>query len=162
MLKEFENLSPAETAVMLDAIPNIIVLVAAADDNLDATELAAAQKLADVRAYDNRSHLNAYYETIDAGLSERVKELCTNLPVALREREAILTARLGEVDQILNKLESPYDYYYSETFHSFAKHVAEAHGGFLRYFTVGPKEAKVVDLPMIERRPQPEDNQDLI
>lgn len=162
MLKEFENLTPAENAAMLDAIPNIVILVGAADDDLDATELAAAQKLADVRSYSNTSKLSAYYETIDDNLQNRVSELCSGLPKSLSEREAILTERLKDLNPILAKLEVPFGYLYYRTFRSFARHVAEAAGGFLRYFTVGPKEHKVVDLPMLMEINEPEDHEGLI
>lgn len=162
MLKEFENLTPAETAAMLDAIPNIIILVAAADDDMDETELAAAQKLADIRSYSNSAKLSAYYETIDGGLQARVQELFSALPKNLGEREAILTERIAELNPILAKLESPFDYLYYDTFFSFSHHVAESHGGFLRYFTVGPQEQKVVDLPMLNKIEKPEEHEGLL
>ncbi|PHI21836.1 hypothetical protein CEQ90_00685 [Lewinellaceae bacterium SD302] len=162
MLKEFQNLNPTETAAMLDAIPNIVILVAAADDNMDEEELAAAQRLADIRSFAGSAKLSAYYETIDDTLVSRVKELYAGLPKELSAREAILFERLAALEPIIAKLESPFDYLYSETFHTFARYVAEAHGGFLRFFTVGPKEAKVVDLPMLTRVPKPEDPKGLL
>lgn len=147
---------------MLDAIPNIVILVAAADDDMDEGELAAAQKLADIRSFSGSSRLGAFYETIDENLLNRVQELYAGLPKNLEAREAILFERLGELNAILAKLESPFDYLYSDTFHTFAHYIAEATGGFLRFFTVGPKEAKVVDLPMLERIPEPEDSEGLL
>lgn len=162
MLKEFENLTPAETAAMFDAIPNIIILVAAADDDMDETEIAAAQKLADVRSYSNSSRLGAYYESIDDGLENRVRELYAGLPKNLGEREAVLTERLAALNAILAKLESPFGYLYYSSFRSFARHVAEANGGFLRYFTVGPKEDKVVDLPMLTEIAEPEEEDGIL
>lgn len=162
MLTEFAPLSPEETARMFDAIPYITILVAAADDDMDEVELAAAQHLADVRSYNNYGKLTAFYETIDEGLTDRIKELYRALPGNGEERQAILSAKLSRLNAIIAKLESPYDYYYYDTFKSFAHHIAESHGGFLRFMTVGPQEAKVVDLPMIEPIPKPEDNRDLV
>lgn len=162
MIKEFKNLSPAETAAMFDAIPNIIILVAAADDNMEQEEIAAAQKLADIRSYASNARLSAYYETIDENLQNRVLELYAGLPTNLSEREAVLFERLGNLNPILAKLDSPFGYLYYKTFRSFAHYVAQAHGGFLRFLTIGPKEAKVVDLPMLNEIPEPEESEGLI
>lgn len=162
MLKEFATLTAEETAMMMDAIPHIIILVAAADDDMDETELAAAQKLADVRSYSNSQRLTAYYESIDDNLRQRTLELYAHLPKQLSDREALLTERLTALNDVIAKLPSPFSYLYAKSFRSFARHVAEAHGGFLRFFTVGPKEAKVADLPMITQYPEPEDHKGLI
>jgi hypothetical protein len=162
MLKEFATLTAEETAMMMDAVPHIIILVAAADDDMDEMELAAAQKLADVRSYSNSQRLSAYYENIDDELRQRTLELYAHLPKVLSDREALLTERLTALNDVIAKLPSPFNYLYAKSFRSFARHVAEAHGGFLRFFTIGPKEARVVDLPMITQYPKPEDHEGLI
>ncbi|MEO0732763.1 MAG: hypothetical protein AAFZ52_08015 [Bacteroidota bacterium] len=155
MLKEFQNLTPTEQQQMFDAIPLITILVAGADDDMDEVELAEAKRLADIRSYNNRGQLGAYYETIDDGLLERIQELSRELPNALQPRQSEITARLSLLNAILAKMREPFAYLYYKSFVSFAKHIAEAHGGFLRFMTIGPAEAEVIDLPMLAAVPRP-------
>ena len=163
MLKEFQNLTPAEQQLLYDAIPLIVVLVAGADDDIDQVEVAEAQRLADIRSFNNHGHLNAYYEHIDDGLTGRIKQMIAELPNDLESRQNAIFARLSLVNAALAKMEVPFGYLYYQTFRTFAKHIAEAHGGFLRYFTIGPAEAEVVELPMLApvARPSKVDYPDL-
>lgn len=149
MLKEFQNLTPGEQQQMFDAIPLIVVLVAGADDDIDEVEIEEAQHLADIRSFNNRGHIIAYYEKIDNGLTDRIQEIIKELPNALAPRQNELIARLSLLNPILAKLDEPFGYLYYKTFRSFARHVAESHGGFMRFMTVGPAEAEVMDLPML-------------
>ncbi|OAV45234.1 hypothetical protein [Lewinella sp. 4G2] len=149
MLKEFNNLSKAEEQAMYDAIPLITILVAGADDDMDEVELAEAKRLANIRGFNNLGNLIAYYEIVGENLGERINALSVELPAELNARQAAIAERLGKLNDVLAKLPAPFGYLYYKDFKSFAHHVAESHGGFLRFMTVGPKEAKVVDLPMI-------------
>lgn len=163
MLREFNTLTAEEQQLMFDAIPLIVILVGAADNNLDEVEIAEAQRLADIRTYNTHGRLNGFYEHIDEGLSERIQQLYNGMQNGIEERERFIVKQLGRLNQIFPKLRQPYGYLYYHDFQTFARHIAEAHGGFLRYITVGPKEAKVVDLPMINpvAKPAEEDYPDL-
>lgn len=149
MLKEFQNLTPAEQQLMFDAVPLIVILVAGADDDIDEVEIAEAQRLADIRSFNNRGHIIAYYEKIDNGLTARIQEMIKELPNALKPRQNELVARLSLLNSVLAKLDEPFGYLYYKSFCSFAKHVAESHGGFMRFMTIGPAEAEVMGLPML-------------
>ena len=149
MLQEFKNLSAAEVQTMYDAIPLITILVAGADGHMDEVELTEAKRLADIRGYNNTGQMNAYYEKVSENLAERINELSRDLPNDVEPRQAEIGRRLSALNAIFPKIQLPFNYLYYRDMHSFAHHVAESHGGFLRYMTVGPKEAKVVDLPMI-------------
>lgn len=163
MLTEFNNLAPSEQQVMFDAIPLITILVAGADGDMDEVELAEAQRMADIRSYDNRGRLLAFYEMIDNNLVGRIQEIVKELPNPLVERQAAIAEKLGALNAIFAKMELPFGYLYYKSFYSFSKHIAEANGGFLRFMTIGPKEAEVVDLPMLTPvvRPSEEDFPDL-
>ncbi len=163
MLKEFKNLTPAEQQMMFDAIPLITILVAGADDDMDEVELAEAQRLADIRSYNNTSLIGAYYEVIDNDLTGRIMSLVAELPNALAPRQEEVVARLTKLNDVLAKVPVPFGYIYYKDFVSFGKHVAESHGGFMRFMTVGPEEAKVMDLPMLTpvARPSKVDYPDL-
>lgn len=162
MLTEFRNLSPDEQARMFDAIPLISVLIAGADGKLDERELSWAERMTDIRSFDNHSRLKAYYEILDDNIHERIQQTIASLPGSLAEREAEIINRLEPLNAILAKMPEPFGYLYYKSFKSFARHVAEAAGGFLRYFTVGPREAKLVDLPMLQPVPEPEERHDII
>ncbi len=147
---ELEALSPEEKAQMLDAIPLISILVGAADGELDEAELKAATQLAHIRSYKEELVLQEYYDQMEGKLALRIRELLGGLPKDTSERQALLSEKLAALNPILAKLPSPYNYYYYASFRSFADHVARASGGFFRFLTIGPKEAKVVGLPMLE------------
>jgi hypothetical protein len=159
MLREFNTLTADEQQLMFDAIPLITILVGAADNNLDEVELAEAQRLADIRSYNNRGRLNAYYEHIDEGLTQRIQQLYNGMVNGVHEREKYIVGQLSRLNEILPKLREPYGYLYYSNFKSFARHIAEAHGGFLRFITVGPLEAKVMDLPMVKPVPKPPEDE---
>ncbi|NJC24868.1 hypothetical protein [Neolewinella antarctica] len=155
MLKEFKNLSPAETQVMYEAIPLITILVAGADEDMDEVELAEAKRLADIRGFNNLGHIIAYYEHVTVNLAERINQLSQELPNEVVPRQAEIGQRLSKLNTIFPILPAPFAYLYYRDFKSFAHHIAEANGGFLRYMTIGPREAKVVDLPMVTPVPRP-------
>ncbi len=159
MLREFNTLTPQEQQLMFDVIPLITILVGAADNILDEVELTEAQRLADIRSYNTRGRLNGYYEIIDDGLSQRIQDLYNGMQNGQVEREKYIVRELSKLNTILPKLRQPYDYLYYHNFRTFARHIAEAHGGFLRFITIGPKEAKVVDLPMVHSIPKPPEDE---
>ena len=163
MLKEFKGLSPAETQSMYDAIPLITILVAGADDDIDEVEIAEAERLTNIRSFNNLGHIIAYYDEVKEQLNERIHTLSQELPDAAAQRQPVIAQRLSALNPILQKMPQPFGYLYYKDFVSFAHHVAESHGGFMRYMTVGPKEAKVVDLPMLNpvAKPDPIDYPDL-
>lgn len=157
MLKEFSPLAPSEQQLLFDAIPLIVILVAGADGHMDKVELADAQKLADIRSYDTNGRLQAYYEAIDDNLVGRIQQLGEELPEDLTTRQAEIAERLGQLNEVFPKMEVPFGYLYYQSFHSFSRHVAESHGGFMRFMTIGPREAKVVNLPMISPMQKPDE-----
>ena len=81
------------------------------------------------------------------------------MPNGVAQREKVIVKELSKLNEILPKLRQPYGYLYYHNFRTFARHIAESHGGFLRFITVGPKEAKVVDLPMINPGPKPPEDE---
>lgn len=135
---------------MLDAIPLITILVAGADGHIDETEMEWAEKLTSIRSYESANHLPAYYETVGAQFSDRLVALQEGLPTETEARTAAVSAKLAELNPVMHKLSSFDAIKYYKSFRSFAKHVAEASGGILRFISIGPKEADVVELPMLD------------
>ena len=158
MLKEFTPLTPAEQQAMFDAVPLITILVAGADGDMDEREISEAKRLADIRSYDNHGRLQAFYEIIDDTMPARIEAMAAELPQDTDARQRAISERLAQLNGILAKLKLPFGYLYYQSFRSFSRFVAEAHGGFMRFMTVGPEEAKVVDLPMLDAVAKPDEN----
>lgn len=159
MLIEFSPLTPEEQELMFEAIPLITVLVAGADGNIDERERHWSKKLANIRSWDRNNRLKAYYEQVDQHLARRVAELEQSLPSDIGAREAEISRRLEPLNDILSKMEQPFPYLYYRSFCTYAKSIAEASGGFIRYFTVGPEQDRVIDLPMLKPIHRPDNEE---
>lgn len=150
MVEQLKQLTPTEQRQLFDAIPMITVLVAGADDNIDAKELKWAEKITHIRAYGNQIGIvRAYYEYVDAELEASTNRLMNWLSDDPNKREEQLTEELKKLNDIFPKLDADYAKALYQSFLSFSEHIAKASGGFFRFMTIGPKEEKVVDLPML-------------
>jgi hypothetical protein len=157
MLKEFKDLAPEEATLMMDAIPLVTILVAGADGEMDEVELAEAKRIVDIRSFDTGGQLHDFYELLEQPLAGRIVELAKELPHDVTERQKAISERLAGLNNILPKLRQPLNYLYYSSFRSFAKHIAKSSGGFLRFMTVSPEEAEVVNLPMISPVEKPDE-----
>lgn len=134
---------------MKDAIAYITILVAGADDNIEAEEIAAAEKLTQIRSFKYHDEMKPYYESVNETLKARINALLVNLPNELEARQAAVSAELEKLNPILAKMDLHRGHVFYQTFLSFAKHVARSTGGFIGTFTINSEEKKVIDLPMI-------------
>lgn len=157
MLKEFKDLTPEETALMMDAIPLVTILVAGADGEMDEVELSEAERLVDIRSFDTSGQLHDYYELLEEPLAGRIVALSQELPNEVAERQRVISERLSGLNNILPKLRQPLNYLYYSSFRSFANHIAKSSGGFMRFMTVSPEEAEVVNLPMVHPVEKPDE-----
>ncbi|MEM7571550.1 MAG: hypothetical protein AAF433_01565 [Bacteroidota bacterium] len=156
MLTEFSSLSPEEQELLKNAPALITILVGGADDDLSEEELGKALKTVRIRAYNEEYELQFFYQRLEAEYDDQVAAIAQLLPPEPEERLEILSQRLAKVNAVLAKLSTETAYAFYQDLRTFATTVARAEGGFLRWITIGPKEAKVVDLPMIEPIAEPE------
>lgn len=151
MIQGFENLTEQEFNVLTDAIAQIAVLIAGADGNIDQEEKEWAVKIADIRGYSKQSKsLNGFYDSIEADLLKNIEELSKSLPSAVEEREQILSEKLTSVNEVLPKLNNQLGHQLYQSYVSYADHIAEASGGFMRFGSVSKSERKWLSLPMIQ------------
>lgn len=150
MYKSIDALSAEDRKVLYEAIPHVTLLVAGADGIIDNSELAASEKVAHVRSFEFHPEWLEFYEKVDKSLHERLLGLILELPRDTEERQAILVNRLSKVNDVLPKLDHRHAKHFYEGLLSLARHVAKASGGFIGWLSVGPTEAKVTDLPMID------------
>ena len=65
-------------------------------------------------------------------------------------REEEISKRLSELNVILNCLSNAVAYELYTSFTSFAKHIAKASGGFLRFGSISNEEKRWINLPMLD------------
>jgi hypothetical protein len=150
MPREFEALTAEEQQLLIDAIPLITILVAGADGVIDEREIEWAEKLTEIRSFDFKSHLNTYFEKVGQQFSDRLAHYTGTLPQATEDRQQVVSDMLSGLNPILRKMDDYDASIYYQNFLTFAKHVAKASGGILRFMSIGPEEREVIGLPMLE------------
>ena len=150
MTEEYKVLSQEEYETLKSAISWITILVAGADNNIDPQETEWAEKLANIRAFSLDEELKAYYTDVGSDFHDRLHGLIAEMPEDREERHSLLSNNLSQLNAILAKLEPSVGALLYESFKSFAKHVAKASGGFLRFFSISAEEKKVLQLDMID------------
>lgn len=149
-MNHFSHLSEQEKQTLFDAIPLITILVAGADGDIDEAESEWAEKLAHIRTFDDESEaVHDYYNHVDGMVESRISSYLRMLSKDPKVRIQEVSAELSKLNDVLPKLDTFYAAQLYQSFLSFAKHIARASGGVLRFLTIGPKEDKVMDLPMI-------------
>jgi len=145
------NLSEEEINLMQDAIPMVTILIAGADDNIDEEEKAWGEKLTHIRTYNdaNSEDIQHFYQEVQKSYSEKVTSMVAAFPKNVKERTQEIADKLSGLNEILPKIDPTFAGEYYTTLVSFARQIAEASGGFMRFFSVSNEEKKLMDLPMI-------------
>ena len=150
MIKSIESLPAEKQKILYDAIPYVTLLVAGADGIIEDAELEKGEKVAHIRTFHFHQEWQEYYKKVDEHLHERLLELIRILPRQAQQRQEAISKELSKLNSILPLLEPKHAKHFYDGLLSFARHVAKASGGIVGWMSIGPKEAKVADLPMIE------------
>ena len=150
MIKSIESLPAEKQKILYDAIPYVTLLVAGADGIIEDAELEKGEKIAHIRTFHFHQEWQEYYKKVDENLHERMLELIRILPRQAQQRQEAISKELSKLNSILPLLEPKHAKHFYDGLLSFARHVAKASGGIVGWMSIGPKEAKVADLPMIE------------
>lgn len=145
----FQEITEEEQQSLLNAIPQITILIAGADGNIDTAEVEWATKLTTIRSYSYAEELKPYYTAVGENFEADINSLLAQLPESTDERSAILSTRLNKLNAILPKLKNHTAFKLYESYLSFAEHVARASGGFLRFAAISKEEKSLMTLPMI-------------
>lgn len=148
--RSFQELSDEQHKLLVDAPALITILVAGADGNIDEQELNWAEKLTHIRSYAEPEALNQYYEEVERGFSATFDAYLSSLPNELSLREKAISSELSKINNVLACMDNPIAYRLYESFTSFAKHIAKASGGFLRFGSISREEKKWIGLDMID------------
>jgi len=149
MISGFEKLSESQFEIVKDSIAWITVLIAGADGKIDEEETEWAKKLTKIRGYSNPNALTPFYDEVGLNFDEKLTSLISNVPTDTQQRTDILSRKLSQLNEILPQLDNALAFSLYESYKTFAKHVAESSGGFLRFFTVNSEEAALINLPMV-------------
>jgi hypothetical protein len=151
MIKSIASLSADEQKILYEAIPYITILVAGADGIIDDAELAAAEKTAHVRSfhYEHEEWME-FYKKADENLHDQLHEMINHLPRETDKRQQAVSEKLARLNDVLPKMDRRQAKHFYDGLLTFADHIAKASGGFIGWMSVGPKEAEVTSLPMIE------------
>ena len=146
----FNVLSAEEYGSLKDAISLITIYIAAADGEIEEDETRWAEKVTKIRSYNLPEDLRGFYKDVGEDFSDKLENLRTTLPKVEAERLILLEEKLAALNPILAKLDRKLGAEMYKSFVTFAKHVAKASGGFLGFFSVGPKEAELIKLSMLD------------
>jgi len=149
MTEYFKVLSESEFDQLKDAISLITIYIAGADGEIDSDELAWAEKVTKIRSYNLPESLNDFYTEVGNDFHDKLEAYKTQLSDR-NERNNTVEAKLTALNPVLAKLHPKLGAELYGSYISFAKHVAKASGGFLGFFSIGPEEAALLDLKMLE------------
>jgi len=149
MTEHFNVLSKEEYNELREAIAYITIYIAAADGEVDQDEQEWAEKVTKIRSYNLPEDLRSYYKDVGTDFHDKLQELQDKLPAKQASRLEAIEQKLTQLTPLLAKLEVKLGAELYKSFRSFAKHVAKASGGFLGFFSIGPKEAELIELSMI-------------
>ncbi len=149
MISQLEMLNEDEKANLFDAIPLITILIAGADGDIDADEIAWSEKLTKIRGYAHPENLQTFYEKIGENYSDKLKSMIAELPNDVDERTKLISDKLANLNGSLARLDVNYGARLYKSFVTFAEHVAKASGGFLGFASISREEKKLIGLEMI-------------
>jgi len=147
----FNQVNAEELQNLKDAIGWITILIAGADGNIDADELAWATKLANIRSYSYAEELKEFYGAVGKHFENDIKSLLSELPTETAERTQVLSDKLAGLNPIIAKMDNGIAFKLYESYLSFSEHVAKASGGFLRFATVSKEEKSLMNLEMLDQ-----------
>ena len=149
MLDNFTGIDDAQKKQLIDAIAQITILIAGADGMIDTAETAWATKLTKIRSYASEEILQEFYKHVGDTFSEDLNAQILALPKEIDPRTKLLADKIALLNEPLAKLPNLIGASLYSSYISFAKHVAEASGGFLRMWSVSGEEKKLMSLPML-------------
>ncbi len=149
MDRPFKNISAGEYNQLKDSISLITILIAGADNNIDPKETEWAEKLARIRSYSLPDELKVFYQDVGENFHDRLHELLGEFSTDVLTRTSQIHTRLEELNPVLEKIHPEQGSIIYTSFLSFAKHVARASGGFLRFFSISSEEKALLNLEPI-------------
>lgn len=149
MLNSYKELEPQQLKDLKDSVAWITVLIAGADGKIDSAELDWAKKVADIRTYAAPDPILEFFTEVGKDFDLVLESTIQESSEETEERTKQISLKLEKLNSILPLFEKNYGITIYKSLLSFSKHVANSTGGFLRFFSIGSAEAKLVGLPMV-------------
>ena len=146
----FRNLNEEQYQMLLDAVPNIVVLIAGADGKIDLKDKKFAEKIIGIRTYSNHFEVKPFYQELDKNYKNKIEDLITSLPEDTKKRNEQISKYLSIVNAVIAKLPLRLAAQMYSSYLSLAEHVAKASGGILGMMAVNVDENEWVGLPMLD------------
>jgi len=150
MLDTFKGITEQEKRQLIEGIAKITILIAGADGTIDKHETSWASKLAKIRSYASNKRLNEFYGIVGKTFCKDLERMISTLPKDTAARTNELAMQLSQLNNLLAKLPFKIRLALYNSYTSFAKHVAEASGGFFRFLSISGEEKKLMSLPMLQ------------
>jgi len=149
MLNTLDTLTTAEKDLVMNALPIITVMIAAADGKVDESETGWATKLTDIRGYSHEELLQGYYDLVGKDFDQKVRMMVKALPADQKSAVPELAEQLAGLNAILPQMPPKLSGIFLKSLKTFATHIARASGGFLKIASISKEEKALIELPMI-------------
>lgn len=126
---------------MLNAPIWVTLLIAAADETIDRSEINKAKDVIAVRAFAEQGDLKKLYKEVSNEMDQAIQRAINELPLDGEERVAILSEKLEGLNTILPKLDKVYAINYVESLTRLASIVAQSEGGLFGIGSISHEEA---------------------
>lgn len=156
----FMYLNDEEKDYLLDVPVMISILIASSDTDLDEEEIGEAKFFAHLKKTRAREDIQQYYEKVGEQFDLRLQRLLGRLPSDVHERAKMITFELSKINKLFHKMDQKTAVNLYGSYKAFARHVAQASGGFLGYFAVTPHENDLLKLSMMEKQVLEEDDEE--
>ena len=148
-VKELAELSEAEAKAVLSAPALITVMIAAADDNIEAKELSWGAQVVDYRSHIGDEDLYDYYEAAEVYFDDNIKVLMAEEVAGHQDRISHIEQSLTAINGSLDKLNHLYAQKLAKSWRSLATQIAKSSGGVLGFGSISAQEKDLLDLKMI-------------
>ena len=150
MILAFNALKKDEYQLLIEAVPMIAILIAAADNDIDLQEKTLAEKILKIRSYNNHFDLKPYYKDVDEQFKELFEKFLNELPKNADTRNRELTKRLSVVNAIFSKISMRTANQLYTSFIAYAEQIARVSNGILKTMSISREESMWIGLPMID------------
>lgn len=150
MLRELERLTDREAELVLRAPLLVCILIAGADGTIDRKEMREAVRLAEKKNLKTKT-LASYFRDLSQDFEDKLRILIQSYPYESTQRQPLISSELSELNRIWPKLDAVFAGELYSLLLDMAAAIAASSGGLLGVRSVNRDEARLVNLPMIQK-----------
>lgn len=150
MISELEELSEQERKLVYNAPILVSILIAGADDNIDANEVRRAIKIAEQKAKNLKTHIIEFYQGVSEDFDRKLEATIHQYPPKATERTPRISNELAKLNPILSKIDKTFAIVYHHSLREISRAIAKSSGGVLGLNSIGKEEAELIELPMLK------------